>query len=150
MNTDNTAQQALTADVINIVVGMVFLTVGAIACATAAIRWQRGVRILLWWGIFSGVYAVQKLGQTPTVLKILPHSLMPFVPYVNAAVMYLLLVSALFAWRELTVSKLTRLVDLGIFAGLAIAFAGIGTFVLGGPANKWMFYNNLLAAIVML
>jgi len=34
--------------------------------------------------------------------------------------------------------------------GLAIALLGIGTFVLGGPANKWMFYNNLLAVLAML
>jgi phosphoserine phosphatase RsbU/P len=34
--------------------------------------------------------------------------------------------------------------------GLAIALAGIGTFVLGGPDDKWMFYNNLLAVIAML
>jgi hypothetical protein len=27
---------------------------------------------------------------------------------------------------------------------------GIGTFVLGGPADKWMFYNNLLAVLAML
>jgi sigma-B regulation protein RsbU (phosphoserine phosphatase) len=26
----------------------------------------------------------------------------------------------------------------------------MGTFVLGGPANKWMFYNNLLAVLAML
>ncbi len=150
MNTANTAQQALVADVINTVLGTVFLTVGATACAIAAIRWHRGVRILLWWGIFSALYGIQKLGQTPIILKVLPHSVTSVVPYVNAAVMYLLLVSALFAWRELTVSKLTLLVDLEIFAGLAIALVGIGTFVLGGPADKWMFYNNLLAVIVML
>ena len=27
---------------------------------------------------------------------------------------------------------------------------GIGTFVLGGPAEKWVFYNNLLAVLAML
>jgi sigma-B regulation protein RsbU (phosphoserine phosphatase) len=37
-----------------------------------------------------------------------------------------------------------------IFAGVTIAVVGIGTFVLGGPADKWMFYNNLLAILAML
>jgi hypothetical protein len=64
--------------------------------------------------------------------------------------MYLLLVSALFAWRELTLGKLRFLIQLEILTGSAIALVGIGTFVLGGPANKWMFYNNLLAVFVML
>ena len=138
------------ASVIDIVLGTVFLTVGATACAIAAIRWRRGVRILVWWGIFSGMYGLQKLGQTPTILTVLPHSLKSAAPYVNTAVMYLLLVSALFAWRELSLGKLRFLVHLEIFVGLAIALVGIGTFVLGGPADKWMFYNNLLAVLAML
>ena len=143
------ALQALLADVINIVVGTVFLTIGVTACAIAAIRWRRGVRILLWWGIFSGLYGLQKLGRTPSIFAVLPHSLKAVTPYVNTAVMYLLLISALFAWRELTKGKLRFLVQLEIFVGLAIALVGIGTFVLGGPADKWMFYNNLLAVLAM-
>ena len=150
MNTTDGALETLRGGVLDIVLGTVFLTVGAIACASAAIRWRTGVRILVLWGIFSGMYGLQKLGQTPTILTVLPHSLKSTAPYVNTAVMYLLLVSALFAWRELSLGKLRFLVHLEIFAGLAIALVGIGTFVLGGPADKWMFYNNLLAVLAML
>jgi sigma-B regulation protein RsbU (phosphoserine phosphatase) len=64
--------------------------------------------------------------------------------------MYLLLVSALFAWRELSLGKLRFLVHLEIVVGSAIALVGIGTFALGGPRDKWMFYNNLLAVLAML
>lgn len=149
MNTADPALETLRGDLIDIVVGTVFLTIGATACAIAAIRWRRGVRILVWWGIFSGMYGLQELAQTPTILTVLPQSLKSTVPYVNAAVMYLLLISALFAWRELTLGKLRILIQLEIFVGLAIALVGIGTFVLGGPASQWMFYNNLLAAIAM-
>jgi sigma-B regulation protein RsbU (phosphoserine phosphatase) len=39
---------------------------------------------------------------------------------------------------------------LGIFAALAIALIGFGTFVLGGPGDKWIFYNHLLAVLAML
>lgn len=149
MNTTDAALETLRGEMIDIVLGTVFLTVGATACAIAAIRWRTGVRILVWWGIFSGMYGLQKLGQTPTILTVLPHSLKSAAPYVNTAVMYLLLVSALFAWRELSLGKLRFLVHLEIFVGLAIALVGIGTFVLGGPADKWMFYNNLLAVLAM-
>jgi hypothetical protein len=130
------ALATLRGDVINIVLGTVFLAVGVTACAIAAIRWHGGVRILLWWGIFSGMYGLQKLEQTPTILTVLPHSLKSVAPYVNTAVMYLLLISALFAWRELSLGKVRLLIQLEIFVGLAIALVGIGTFVLGGPANK--------------
>jgi phosphoserine phosphatase RsbU/P len=137
----------LRGQVVDIVLGTIFLFIGVAACAVAAVRWHRGARILAWWGIFSGLYGLQQLGQTPTILAVLPHSLLPVVPFINTAVMYLLLVSALCAWRELTMGKLRFLVDLEIFVGSAIALVGIGTFVLGGPADKWMFYNNLLAVV---
>lgn len=150
ISTTDATLETLRGEVIDIVLGTVFLTVGATACAIAAIRWRTGVRILVWWGIFSGMYGFQKLGQTPTILTVLPHSLKSAAPYMNTAVMYLLLVSALFAWRELSLGKLRFLVHLEIFVGFAIALAGFGTFVLGGPADKWMFYNNLLAVLAML
>ena len=150
MNTADAALETLRGEVVDIVLGTIFLSIGATACAIAAIRWRRGVRILLWWGIFSGLYGLQTLVQTPAVLAVQPHALKPAAPYVSTAVMYLLLVSALFAWRELTLGKLRFLTQLEIFAGLAIALAGIGTFVLGGPDDKWMFYNSLLAVFAML
>ena len=93
------------------------------------------------------MYGLQTLGQTTTMLTVLPHSLMSVAPYVQTAVRYLLLVSALFAWRELTLGKLRLLIQLEIFVGSAIALLGIGTFVLGGAADKWMFYNNVLAVL---
>jgi sigma-B regulation protein RsbU (phosphoserine phosphatase) len=150
MNTADAGLATLRGDVVNIVLGTVFLTAGASACAIAAIRGRRGARILVWWGIFSGMYGLQKLDQTPTVLAVLPNAVKAATPLVTTAVMYLLLVSALFAWRELSVGKLRSLVQLEILVGLAIALVGIGTFVLGGPANQWMFYNNLLAVLAML
>ena len=54
------ALETLRADVIDIVLGTVFLTVGATVCAIAAIRWRRGVRILLRLGIWSGMDGLQK------------------------------------------------------------------------------------------
>jgi len=149
ISTADAALAALRGDVINIVLGTVFLTVGASACAIAAIRWHRGVRILVWWGICSSMFGFQTLGQTSTMLTVLPHSFKSAAPYVNTAVMYLLLIFVLVAWRELSLGKLRFLVHLEILVGLAIALVGIGTFVLGGPPNKWLFYNNLLAVLAM-
>ena len=150
MNTADATLQALRGDVIDIVVGTVFFAVGATACAIAAIRRRRGVGILVWWGIFSGMYGLQKLEQTRTILTVLPNSLKSVAPYVSTPVTYLLLISALFAWRELSMGKLRLLIKLLIFVGLAIALVGIGTFLLGGPPDKWMFYNNLLAVVAVL
>src|ERR1019366_3962974 len=150
MSTADAGLEMLRAQVVNIVLGTIFLSIGATACAIAAIRWRRGVRILVWLGIWSGMYGVQTLVQAPVVVAVLPHALKSATPYVSTAVMYLLLVSALFAWRELSLGKLRLLIQLEIFAGLAIALAAVGTFVLGGPDGKWMFYNHLLAVFAML
>jgi sigma-B regulation protein RsbU (phosphoserine phosphatase) len=150
MSAADAALATLRGQVIDIVLGTVFLSIGLTACGIAAIRWHRGVRILVWWGIWSAIYGLQTLDQTPLVLAVLPHSLKSATPFVGTAVMYLLLVAALFAWREVSLGKLRLLIQLEIFVGLAIALAGIGTFVLGGPDDKWMFYNNLLAVFGML
>lgn len=141
------ALKTLRGDVINIVLGTIFFAVGGLACTIAAIRGRRGVRILLWWGVFSGMYGLQTLGQVSTVVAVLPQSFRSAAPYVSTAVSYLLLVSALCAWRELTLGKLRLLIQLEILVGLVIAVLGIGTFLLGGPARRWIFYNNLLVVL---
>jgi phosphoserine phosphatase RsbU/P len=150
MNTADAALQTLRGEVIDIVLGTLFLTIGATACSIAAIRWRKGGPILVWLGIWSAMHGLQKLVQTPVVVAVLPNAIKSATPYVSTAVTYLLLVSALFAWRELSLGKLRLLMQLEILAGVTIALLGIGTFVLGGPADKWKFYNNLLAVLAML
>lgn len=149
MNTADAALEMLRGELVDIALGTIFLSIGLTACAIALIRWRRGVRTLVWLGIFSGLYGLQKLDQTPAVLAVLPNALKRAMPYVSVAVMYLLLVSALFAWRELTLGKLRFLIQLAIFAGLAIALIGFGTFVFRGLDDRWMFYNNLLTVLTM-
>lgn len=150
MNTADVALDTLRGELVDIVIGTIFLSIGATACAIAAIRWGRGVRILVWLGIWSGMYGIQTLVQVPVLVAVLPHALKSAMPYVSTVVMYLLLVSALFAWRELSLGRLRLLIQLEILAGLAIALVGIGTFVLGGPADKWVVYNHVLAVFAML
>ncbi len=150
MITADAVQAMLRGQVTDIVLGTVFLSIGAAACAIAAIRWRRGVRILVWWGIWSAMFGLQTLVQTPAILATLPHSLNSAIPYVSTAIMYLLLVSALLAWRELSLGSLRFFIQLEILAGLAIAAAGIATFVRTGIADRWMFYNHLLAVLGML
>ena len=150
MNAADAALVTLRGELMDIALGAIFLFIGATACAIAAIRWRSGVRILIWWGILSGMYGLQILVQTPAMVAVLPHASQKVTPYVSTAVMYLLLVSGLFAWRELCLGKLRLLTELEIVAGLAIAVAGIATFVLGGSADKWMIYNHLLVVFAML
>src|SRR5271157_2919820 len=83
MSTPDTGLETLRAQMVNIVLGTIFLSIGASACAIATIRWRRSVRILIWWGIWSGMYGLQTLGQTPGVLAVLPQPLKSVAPYVR-------------------------------------------------------------------
>ncbi|HZQ24931.1 MAG TPA: PP2C family protein-serine/threonine phosphatase [Terriglobales bacterium] len=150
MNAADVTREALGGQLVDVILGTIFLSIGVITCAIAAIRWGRGVRTLVWLGVWSGLYGLQALLQTPVVVSILPAVFRSAILYVNTAVMYLLLVSALCAWRELSLGQLKLLIQLEIFMGLAIAGAGISTFVLGGPADRWVVYNHLLAVLAML
>ena len=149
MSTADAVLAMLRDQVMDIVLGTVFLSIGATACAIAAIRWRRGVRILVWWGIWSALYGLQTLDRTPAVLVVLPHALKSAMPYVSTAGMYLVLVAGLCAWGELSFGKLRLFIQLEILAAAVIAVGGIGIFVLGGPDDKWMFYNNLLAVFAL-
>ncbi len=140
----------LRGELIDIVLGTFFVSIGTTACAIAAIRWRKGVSILAWWGIWSAMYGLQDLLQTPSLVAGLPQILRSATPYAQTAIMYLLLVSALFAWRELSLGRLRQFIQLEIFTGMAIAVVGIGTFVAGGRENKWMPYNSLLAVLALL
>jgi hypothetical protein len=66
-----------------IILGTVFLFFGLTACAIAAIRQRTEVRVLIWWGIWSGMYGARLLAQTPAVIAALPRSLQIGAPYVR-------------------------------------------------------------------
>ena len=93
MSTADAVLATLRGQVTDIVLGTVFLSIGAAACAIAAIRWRRGVSILVWWGIWSAIFGLQTLVQTPAILAALPHAFDPAIPYISTAIMYLHLVS---------------------------------------------------------
>ena len=132
----------LRGEVIDIIPGTVFYPSGR-----PPVRWQRSAGT----GVCASSYGGESLAGC-TASKHWTRRL-PFwrlCPTHSKLLMYLLLVSALFAWRELSLGTLRLLIQLQIFAGLAIALIGFGTFVLGGPNDKWIFYNNLLAVFAML
>jgi hypothetical protein len=69
VNGTDAIPEMLRREVMDIVLGTIFLFIGATACAIAAIRWSMGVRILVWWGLLSGMYGLQTLVQTPAIVR---------------------------------------------------------------------------------
>jgi len=131
----------LRGQIANIIAGAVFLFMGLAACSLVVIRGRSGVRLFIWLGIWSAMYGAGMLAHSPAVVATLPHSLQMSVPYVSVVTAYLTIVVASFAFLELSLGRIRLLIEIVILAGMAVAIAGIGWFVFGGSANKFMLYN---------
>jgi hypothetical protein len=96
----------LRGQLADIILGTVFLFFGLTACAIAAIRKRTEVRILIWLGIWSGMYGTNLLARSPAVVAALTGPLQIAVPYLINAITYLIAVAALLAWTELNVGQM--------------------------------------------
>jgi phosphoserine phosphatase RsbU/P len=142
---DDQALAALRDQVSTIIWGTIFSFAGVAACALAAARRLTGVRILIWLGIWSGMYGTRMLLATSAVTASLPRWLQPAVPYVDVTFAYLLVVFALLAWLELSRGPVRRALQALAAAGTAVGIAGIGGFLVTGSPGTFIFYNNLVA-----
>jgi phosphoserine phosphatase RsbU/P len=140
----------LRGQLAEVIIGSVFLFMGLEACSIAAIRRRSGGRIFAWLGIWSAMYGAVRLSQSPAVLAVSPHWLQVSAPYANTAMTYLLVVVGSLSFLELSLGKLRLLIRMAAFVGLAIAVAGTAFFVFTGSSSKWMLYNSLLSACVLL
>ena len=131
--------------VADIIFGTLFLFGGIAACAIAVMRRRRGVRILIWLGIWSAMYGARPLADSLAVVALLPHWFQVSLPYLDTVISYLILVVALLAFLDLTTGKMRFFIQAVIFVGLAMGLAGIGFFIVTGSNDKFIPYNNLLA-----
>ncbi len=141
----------LTRDeVLAIATGTTFVVIGLLAGAVAAVRRRGGVRVFAWLGAWSALYGLQELVATPSVVAALPGGLQAAASWVRVTISYLLVVAATLAWRELSLGRLRLLLNAIVAAGLAIALAGIGTFLATGDTDAFLPANALLAALGLL
>ncbi len=115
----------------------------------AAIRRQSGQRLFIWLGIWSAMYGASVLTRSPAVVAALPHPIQTSVPYVNTVAAYLVVVVASLAFLELSRGRLRLPIKIVLFAGTAVALAGMGWFVFGGSADKFMPYNHLVVVCLL-
>ena len=106
--------------------------------------------MFLWLGLWSAMYGSQLLLRSPAVVAALPNWLQRCVPYANAVTAYLIVVLAFLAFLELTMGRLRLVLEIIIVAGVAVAAAGIGWFVLGGSEAKFMPYNRVVTVLGLL
>lgn len=143
----------LRGQLADIILGAVFLFIASqmwAACSIAAIRRQSGVGLFIWLGIWSAIYGIGLLTQSSAVVAALPLSIQRSVPYVTTGIAYLTLVVGLCAFLELSLGIVRLLIKILIFAGIAVALAGIGWFVFGGSAYRFIPYNTLIVVCALL
>lgn len=140
----------LRGQVAAIILGVVFLFIGLAACGIAVIRGQGGVRLLLWFGILSGMYGTRILANVPAVLKTLPQSARASGLHVIAIISYLIIIPGLLFWLELSRGKLRRFLQIAAIAGSLIGIAGIWSTLFTKSSYAFMLYTNLLVIFVFL
>lgn len=137
-------------DLANTALGTVFVFFGCAACAVAAIRKRTEVLVLVWLGLWSGMYGLSLLLRTPLVKGVLPGWVGAWSPFTVNAISYLLVVVGMLVWSELTLGKLRQLTLIMVALGLAIALLGIGEFLMTGSGQGFLPYNNLLAVCALI
>jgi sigma-B regulation protein RsbU (phosphoserine phosphatase) len=143
-------QTILRGSVGGIILGTVFLFIGLAAYGIAAIRGRGGVRILLWFGIFSAMYGVRILAQVLAGTGVLPQLTPASRPYVIAIITYLIMIPALLFWLELSLGKLRRFLQITVIAATLIAIAGICVAFISKSPYRLMPYNSVLVIWTLL
>jgi sigma-B regulation protein RsbU (phosphoserine phosphatase) len=147
---EDQALMALRGQVSGIILGTVFLFIGLAACGIAVVRGCGGVRILLWFGIFSSMYGARILAQVPAAFSLLPQSAWASRHYVIAIITYLILIPALLFWWDLSLGKLRRFLLIALLVASLLGLVGVSSALMTESADRFMRYNNVLVICLFL
>jgi sigma-B regulation protein RsbU (phosphoserine phosphatase) len=139
----------LRSEVVGIMSGTIFVFIGMVACAFAAVRRRGGGRIFLWLGIWSAMYGELVLADSPAVVAALPHAGRASLPFLTMAVGYLYFPAASLGWLELSIGKMRVFLRTVVGLSLAIGITGIGIFAVTGSSDKLVLYDNFVAAAAL-
>jgi sigma-B regulation protein RsbU (phosphoserine phosphatase) len=132
--------QGLSTDLVRhsmpaVMLGACFTFIGVASCSISAIRHRAQSRVLVWFGLFIGMYGCRMLAQQAIDLHLAAASSWPVA--VVTSVNYLLILPALLFWVELSCGPLARFFlslfffgSLSAILGLIFAAAGFPQFLL--------------------
>lgn len=122
------ADQALLAfrgQTLAVILGAIFLFVGAAALVLAVIRSRRRIGLLVWFGFFSGLYGIRLLAETDLGFALLPPSSWGARPFLIAVITYLIFIPALMFWLELSIGMFRRVIQAAVTAAVLFAMVAI-------------------------
>jgi phosphoserine phosphatase RsbU/P len=147
MNPEPLTVALLRSQVANVVIGTIFLFVALAACLIAVIRRRSEFRILVWFGLFIGMYGARLLAFAGEALGLAPQ---PPLDSVIAFVDWLLVVPAWLFWVELSVGALRRFVQWVTVLGAVVGILGLRAFYTTGDSQSLLRYNAFLAVCMLL
>jgi phosphoserine phosphatase RsbU/P len=147
MNPADLSLVLLRGNAASIVIGIVFLFVGLTACGIAIIRRRGEFRILIWFGLFIGMYGARLLAQVASALSLVPNAAWPI--HVRNIVDYLLVVPGLLFWLELSIGKLRRFLQVLTVLGAAVGVVGLWVLYATGSPHGILRYNAFLAICML-
>jgi len=139
----------LRGEIANIVAGAFFLFISLIALSVAAIRPGKSARLLMWLGVWSGMYGAQELLWSRPVVESLPVRVQPARDILLVVFTYFIIVAAVFAFLELTTGTMRRFLQVHLVADVAVAVAAVVWFFVSGSQNSLLVYNQLLVVILL-
>jgi len=145
MNPDTQVVTMLRSDVGAIILGTLFLAIGLISWAIAAIRRRSRIRILIWLGVWTFMYGINMLAQLQSITVVLPGSWIAVRNHFVVFYSYFVVVAAALAFLELNLGMLRRVVHATIIIGIMIGVAGYSWYLFTGSARTLEPYNRLLA-----
>jgi sigma-B regulation protein RsbU (phosphoserine phosphatase) len=146
MNLDAVSRARSIGEVIFLITGTIFIVIGLVALVVAAIRRRAsGWRAVLWLGIWSALYGIQRLNDCSFLVALLPRGMQVAVNYSHGLATYFVLVAGLLTFRELTVGILRKTVAFLAGCAAVTAVGGFGNFLLTGNEYSLLWLNTLIA-----
>lgn len=127
-----------------VALGAVFLFIGVAACCLAAIRGKHSRAVLVWFGLFSGLYGIRLLAAVPAAFSLLVGSFSSYGGQVVWMVTYVIMIPALLFWAELTRGGLRRFFLVMLLPVCLVAVGGTYAILSHQPPARFMAYNNVL------
>ncbi|HME58937.1 MAG TPA: PP2C family protein-serine/threonine phosphatase [Terracidiphilus sp.] len=148
MNLHDPILELVRAHIVDTLFGAIFLFIGLCACTIAAIRRQSQVRLLVWCGLFIGMYGARMLANVATALDLAPGS--PWPIRIDIFVNYTIVIPSLLFWAELSRGFFRRIFLALALAASIIAIVGFSWFFMGKSPYTFLRFNSVIAVFSMI
>lgn len=134
--------------ILDVFFGTIFLFIGSAACLIAALRHKRESKLLVWFGLFIGMYGARILCHVAGTLQLFPDASWP--KHAEIVLDFVLVIPSFLFWAERTRSHLRRAFQFFAAVGGGIAVLGIAGYARSDSPYPYLEWAFGLAIVTML